>query len=717
VYVVSFLAVVLILAAAGTAILGVVFERDEPEPALGAAFGVLLHAYLLFLLCSVGLLRNGFAAAALALGLVLAAAWALDGLGWWHRALRRFRLRSLCSLALLVGLYLAYCWVRSRNPQIWGEEKFMDFAFLNGIWRSEAFPPNDPWFAGGTINYYYFGYLMAAGLSQLSAVPPAFAYNLALALWFSTSVAAAFELGTAFTGRMRHGLLAAVLMGIAGNLEGALQLLGGRVRDFNYFQSSRVIEFTINEFPFFSFIHADLHPHVLSIPLVLLVLFVLLQACLRPELLFGQRPLQRPLLLRFALLALLLGAVPCTNMADLPTLYGLVAIAGAVAAYRAGSRQPAPERHSLVPGLAALCAAFLVGYILFLPFHREFEPAQVRGIGLVQRRSPLVDFLIIHGLFFYVVVTDLFTRPGPLDPARPWRAREPVLLALAVLVTVTSLLLDTLTVGLLAAVLAALLLPVFGAARARPPRQDFHDLLLLVAFGLLLGCEIVFVRDFYGGDYERHNTVFKFYYQAWILLAFATAQSLADLSSRFAGSPSRRAWAAGFVLLLAATLVYPVLGTRARYFTHPAAGTLYGMDHLVRHHPDEHAAMLLLQRDAPRDARLLEMPGPPYQYYGRFSANTGIPTVMGWIQHEAFWRDNTYAIPNRRAEEVRRIYSAPAFTDEVRKLLDDYRIRYIVVGELERKDAPASGLAKFEQLPAAFPAQGQVSVYLWRPLD
>ena len=74
---------------------------------------------------------------------------------------------------------------------------------------------------------------------------------------------------------------------------------------------------------------------------------------------------------------------------------------------------------------------------------------------------------------------------------------------------------------------------------------------------------------------------------------------------------------------------------------------------------------MFLQQNAPRDARLLELPGPPYQYYGRFSANTGIPTVLGWIQHEAFWRDNTYKLPNERADQVKAVYNSRAFTPEI----------------------------------------------------
>jgi YYY domain-containing protein len=711
-----FLGAVLLLAVLGACVLGILFDLHEPELALGAVAGLLLHAYLMFLFGSLGLVPNTNGGALGMLLLLAAAAVALGGMRWWTQAIRSLNGPQLLGLGCLVAIYAGFCWIRARNPQIWGEEKFMDFAFLNGIWRSERFPPEDPWFAGGSINYYYFGYLMVADLAQLTGIHTAVVYNLALGMWFGLSFSCAYSIGRQLTGRWAYGLLAGVLLAVCGNLEGALQALNGQASNFNYFQSSRVIEFTINEFPFFSFIHADLHPHVLSIPVLLLLMSLLLCGFRHPEVLFPQR-----YSLRFAgrlgFLAVLLGAVPCTNMADLPTFWGLFVLAYLWIAARTGVL-PRPEGQSrrvrVVPGLAALGALLIFAYLLFLPFHARFASAQVKGIGLVNKLTGFVDFLIIHGLFLYVVASEILTRPGPFDPSRPWKSREPLFVALGGLVLAILLGYDSLTLGILAVLVVAVLASVRAGWSKRKPEDDFCDLILLAAFGLLMGCEVFYIKDFYGGDYERQNTIFKFYYQAWIFLAIAAPRSLESLSRRFEGHPARRAWIGSFAILLTASLVYPVLGTRARYFRDPPANTLYGMDHLVHWHSDEHEAMDWLQKDAPRGSRLLELCGGPYQYYGRFSANTGIPTLLGWIQHEAFWRDNTYQIPREREQQVRRIYDSSQLTDDVRGLLNRFGVRYIVVGEVERREVQAEGLAKFEQLPVAF-QKGAVTIYRWEP--
>ena len=178
---------------------------------LSKAFGLLLFAYLVWLLASTPLLPNVPLLLGLALlligggsALVLRrAARALAGLlAFW----RRRRGLLLLEEALFLGAFLGFLALRAYSPEIAGTEKFMDFAFLNAVTRSAHFPPLDPWLAPSpalpdpTINYYYFGYLIQALLLELAniipgAVHPAVGFNLALGLLFALTALGAFSLG------------------------------------------------------------------------------------------------------------------------------------------------------------------------------------------------------------------------------------------------------------------------------------------------------------------------------------------------------------------------------------------------------------------------------------------------------------------------------------------------------------------------------------------
>jgi len=193
------------------------------------------------------------------------------------------------ELVFAAGFFL-FLLIRMHLPEIYRHEKFMDFAFLNAITRTSSFPPADPWFAGGSLEfYYYFGYLSVGVPGKLFSVEPSMLFNLAIALTFALSFNLLFGFGYNLTnGKIRYGLLTAVSVILLGNLQGLKEFISmyftrETVPMGYYWSSSRVIPYTINEFPYFSFIHGDLHSHMLAIPFQLLVLAFLLNIYLRKD--------------------------------------------------------------------------------------------------------------------------------------------------------------------------------------------------------------------------------------------------------------------------------------------------------------------------------------------------------------------------------------------------------------------------------------------------
>ena len=75
--------------------------------------------------------------------------------------------------------------------------------------------------------------------------------------------------------------------------------------------------------------------------------------------------------------------------------------------------------------------------------------------------------------------------------------------------------------------------------------------------------------------------------------------------------------------------------------------------------------------------------GGSYTTYNIVSTFSGMPTVLGWVGHEAQWRGGYDEIGNRQMD-LRILYSTSDW-NQAQAIIDLYNIRYIVVSELERQ--------------------------------
>ncbi len=731
--------------------LGLVVFRALPDRGylLAKPLGFLLLAYVPWLLASLGWI--GFGRVGITLGFLLLAA--VSGwLAWrfreslWAFVRRRWRL-LLAEEALFLAAFVAFLLVRAANPDLWhpvfGGEKPMDFAHLNAVLRSTMMPPLDPWFAGGALNYYYFGQFMVATLIRVTAIPAAVAYNLAIPLFFALTACAAFSLGYNLVEGTRRwlrriprppawtaiaaGVAATTMAVVLGNLHGGGQLLSGRIADFDFWAPTRMMPpdppgFEITEFPFFTFLYGDLHAHLMAMPLALLAVGLCLNAVL-----LSRRGIARwrfPLTL--ALLALTVGALAAANTWDFPVYLGLGAASIVVGQWLATRRVTRPLLHRTV-GLLALFV--VLSFAFWLSFHLRLVNG-FPGLGLAPATTPLGQYLAIHGLFVYVAVTLLAVEAVP----RMWRWMSTLkgFWSLALGFTVGLLVsfgiaLATVGYGTLA-VLSALLLTVSvpllgwlflrrwrwgGDATGVRGSAPFHLLPLgLLAVALAIGAvvDVLVLR----GDIDRQNTVFKLYLQAWLFFSLAGAYALWHLGFVRGWFTRPRlwtgVWTAGLVALVAASAVYPVLGTQARldqrFVSTPLTldGTVY-MEHAV--YVDQGETVLRWDLEAMEWLRdnldgtpvVLDGRTPLYRWGSRVSVYTGLPTVLGWDWHQIQQRCGLDPCPavHERVADVHLIYAGES-EDETEDLLRRYRVDYVYVGQTERQYYPAEGLAKFEAM-------------------
>jgi YYY domain-containing protein len=675
--------------------------RADHGYAFGRILALLVVSYVAWLLAFVGvplqiaLLLTLVALALTSVGLAWSGRKAL--VGWWDGPGRR---AVLTHDLLWTAGFLFFAWQRSLGPEIFGAEKYMDFAFFNTLTRTNVMPPQDPWMAGLPFNYYYFGYLMFANLARLTPVANHIAYNLCVVTVGGLAFSEMAAIGLTLTRRLPFALLSGAMAMVIGNLDGFLQFWEKQgFTQFDYWRSSRIVGHgdTINEFPYFTTIHGDLHPHFIVLPVTILLLALLLDPE-RTKRAAAVRNLTLRHLWPYLTITFAMASMVVISPWELPV--------GAMVTFLLLGRdvplRPLLSWARLQLGLR-VAVMLAVAYILYLPFYLHFA-APPGGVGLKFAQTSLTEFLIVFGALLLPAALFLAADLGSKLSIRA--EQRQLLIAGGVLVTVIAYLAGN--------AVFIVLLGLGGAALVSAYAVDDDErraplLLILGASIALLACEFVYIKDPYGEKLYRMNTVFKLYFQSWILLSIAAPWCCAQLVDRRRVPARVRSVALASVgCLLIASCAYPVGITATRLHGRPVPATLDGTEYLSREHPDEFAGIRWMRETVPDLPVVLEATGDPYSYYARFSSNTGLPTVMGWANHEGLWRNNDHRIAERRAE-VARMYNVPTLAD-AQALLDRYEVKYIVVGELERKDYQAAGLAKFAQLPVAF-SRGGTTIY------
>ena len=670
--------------------------------AFGKIIGLLLISYVSWLLTHLQLLPFH-----LSLPLTLAAYVLLNAtLAWRGRdAIQQWlagdgrRTLLVHDLLWTVG-FLFFAWQRSLGPEIFGAEKYMDFAFFNTLTRTDIFPPQDPWMAGQPFNYYYFGYLIFANLARLTPLPNHVAYNLCVVTVGGLTFGEIAAIGLALTGRLAFAFLTGAVAMVIGNLDGFLQLIEKNgFTQFDYWRSSRIVAHgdTINEFPYFTTIHGDLHPHFIVLPVTILFLALLLDPGRRGYT-AGRSPMRSfrdlwpylPVMFVFASMVVI-------SPWELP----VAAMVMFLLLGRSLPLWPLLSWDRIQLGIT-VAVMLVLAYLCYLPFYLTFT-APPGGVGYKFAQTSLIEFLIVFGALLLPPALYLARELG--TELSLSREQGQLLTAAGVLVVVIAYLAgNAVFVVLIGIGTAALVAAYRTEGESRAPL-----LLVLAAAIALLACELVYIKDPYGEKLYRMNTVFKLYFQSWILLAIAAPWCWAQLvTGRQVVAGTRAVALTSVGALLLASCAYPIGITATRLHNRVAPITLDGTEYLSREHPDDFAAVQWLRTGDSDLPVILEASGDPYSYYARFSSNTGLPTIMGWANHEGLWRGHENEVGERRAQ-VARIYNAATLA-EVAPLLDRYHIKYIVVGELERKDYSAGGLQKFNELPVAF-ARGTTTIY------
>ncbi len=691
---------------------------------------------------------------------------------------------------IFLGMVFLLGWLRSYLPDIRSYEMYMDEGFITAIMRSTHFPPNDMWFAGYSLNYYYYAHFTIAMLAKLLGQTPSIAFNTGICIFFGLTAVSLFGVTSNIVAwalylRMRvrdssevelepankvhppllraapYALLTMLMGLVLGNLAATQtwwKMHGDVSLDSYYwFNASRVIPKTINEFPAFSFLLSCFHAHVLTLAFTVVAIGLAFNLFLEEDG-RGLNVFGRGWRLPFTLCttALILGGLYTMNGWDFPTYAALALVCIALQQWLTYNARITPAL--LLDIFTAGGSLIVLSFLLYIPFYLNFNsPAQ--GIGIVgpADRSQLSDEILIYGLFAFVFLSLLLVSAAkrPLiafsflrgsNSAAQTTSTHHSQRRFAIIGFIVIILLEFVTllfvkngITFALATTIALLGAVLVFVNIGDRAHAFTILLGATAFALIAFCEVLFLKDVFADSYPRMNTVFKMYFQAWALLSIASGAGLYFILESFKPLPSLKPtlrimqrsfqtlWSVALLLLLLAGSVYPLTAPTERLARHNAmtgqpylqrSNSLDGLTYLKTDpgNPGDYQAIRWLNANVQGDPVIIESIGNDYTNWGRISVFTGLPTLMGWVGHEYQWRANWINNPinnaefQRRSVDVDTIYTNPN-SNVVLSVMNRYHAQYLYVGPLEYTKYHSVDLHRFGTYMQVVYNAGGVTIY------
>ncbi|HYB02213.1 MAG TPA: DUF2298 domain-containing protein, partial [Ktedonobacteraceae bacterium] len=387
----------------------------------------------------------------------------------WHALVSLIRAHIFYIIvceAIFLGMVFLLGWIRSYGPNIQNFEMFMDEGFLAAIMRSPHFPPNDMWLSGYSINYYYYAHFSIAMLAKLLGQSPSIAFNTGICIFFGLTALNLFGVTSnivswaryqrrrtvtvssrserrfwpaifwrrktaensqyqdihsdqpdtvlpTLNGAIPFGLLTILMGEVLGNLASTQQWW--RAHDDlppeYWFNTTRIIDKTINEFPAFSFLLSCFHAHVLALAFTIVAIALAFNLFLE----FGGDGKGRGLRVfgsgwrlpfNLGVTALILGGLFTMNGWDFPTYLALTIICISLQQWMAYQSR---FRIDLVLDVFTVVAALTaLSFFLYAPFYLSFvSPSQGLGIVSAVDRSAITDEVLIYGLFVFIYVSFL----------------------------------------------------------------------------------------------------------------------------------------------------------------------------------------------------------------------------------------------------------------------------------------------------------------------
>ncbi len=583
-------------------------------------------------------------------------------------------IRFFRGFAIFAVIFLAFFWIIGFNPSVDpGTENYMDFGFMQAIYRQKAAFPDDIWMSGTKLNYYFLGQSAAVYLCRLALTTPEYGYNMMLATFSGMVFLMVFEIVSGVSsvllkdfphkdrcvaaGGIFGGSLAAFAANthwiVYGVLMKGLQVILGTSPSYSYWFPDGTVYINTatgdpdngkNEFPAYSVVLGDLHAHVINLIFVLPLLAILFGTCFsdkEPE----EKNALKKRIYALALISLLLAFYKGSNYWDFAIYY---VITGAVIVF-CDLKTYGRKLYAILRIAAEAIGVTAASVIFALPFTLNFVKME-SGAALCEKHSPAGKLAVL------------------------W----------------------------LIPVAAAVCLMVFlytekkDGGQVMPVCRTGLLAFSLCTIGLVAVPEFVYVKDIYEGDNSRFNTMFKLTYQAFTLFAIiAGILFVYLLYRRVMDSDSSLVKS----LLIASAVIGVLSVSYLPYAINQWYGNVFaaerrqGISSLECLRPDdvygfEMEAYDVLMQDERKNINIVEASGDSYSHESALSVYTGACTPAGWYVHEWMWHNDPEPIRDR-AERVTYFYTA-GNEEYCRNFIKLYEIDYILVGPAEVSRYPVN---------------------------
>ena len=666
--------------------------------------------------------------------------------------------RLICASEVIFFLILGiFAFFKFNDPSINHTEQPMDLAFLNAAMGAGTGGPIDPWMKGEHISYYYFGYWIFGNIGSLTFTRPEIAYNLSLIFIPALMGSAVFGLTCSLLPSsmklksiISAGAISSVSVIFLSNLYGGLSFIAQNrmantafwdkicieglgsntativdswrpIEFWWWFKSSRIVNFfgescdiqgidyTINEFPFFSYLLGDLHPHMMGGPF--LIMFCTL--CLAVSFKGSPSKLNKSTLGLIVLIAISGATVSFVNMWSIP-------VAVIILLFVYFLRWISGYEHSLLNAMFVPASSIFLTAVILSPFLYSFQ-SSITGLHPSPVQTGIVHFLIIWGPLLILVVPYIVLQFWTTPVSLRWKKS---LIVASLVAFPPWIIRGILPAGIspegpgftgVAIPITALIFICTTTAMSKIQstgltRQSIVLLLMSLGLMLILIPELIYVGDVYG---NRMNTVFKFHYQAWILLSVSTGIVVYFWAQKYYSSKNKNRWLLRFwgacslaILLMGMYYAPAAIATKSNESNFKSFDGLVFLDEKSS---DTRNAINFVRSEISKSDGLLEAVGE-WGDSGIISMNTGIPNVVNWPGHQKQWRGDSINI-EQRVLDVKTIYETSDL-NLAKELLAKYRVKYIVVGPNETQAYGTLGLSKFKNMGArVFGSQPNIEIY------